>query len=150
MNWQPYKNIATKLGFEKAVSRWLPSLPTSPRVLNIILLPTLKVEWSEVAQSYLTLCNPMDSSLHQAPPSNGVFKARVPEWVAISFSRESSQPRDQTQVSHFGQALYHMSHQGSTHSEVYAKYQPEWTYFSLTLFVIYCITMVRGRMQAPY
>ena len=31
MNWQPYKNIATKSGFEKAVSRWLPSLPTSLR-----------------------------------------------------------------------------------------------------------------------
>ena len=29
----------------------------------------------------------------------GIFQARVPEWVAISFSRESSQPRDQTQVS---------------------------------------------------
>ena len=42
MNWQPYKNIATKSHFEKTVSRWLPSLPTSPRVLNIILLPTLR------------------------------------------------------------------------------------------------------------
>ena len=28
--------------FEKAVSRWLPSLPTSARVLNVILLPTLR------------------------------------------------------------------------------------------------------------
>ena len=31
---------------------------------------------------------------------HSIFQARVPEWVAISFSRESSQPRDQTQVSH--------------------------------------------------
>ena len=38
MNWQPYKNIATKSCFEKAVSRWLPS----PSILNIILLPTLR------------------------------------------------------------------------------------------------------------
>ena len=30
----------------------------------------------------------------------GIFQARVLEWVAISFSRGSSQPRDQTQVSH--------------------------------------------------
>ena len=29
-----------------------------------------------------------------------MFRARVLEWVAISFSRGSSQPRDQTQVSH--------------------------------------------------
>ena len=31
---------------------------------------------------------------------HGIFQARVQEWVAISFSRGSSQPRDQTQVSH--------------------------------------------------
>ena len=42
----------------------------------------------------------MDSSLHQAPPSMGFSRQEVLEWVAISFSRESSQPRDQTQVSH--------------------------------------------------
>ena len=55
---------------------------------------------SEVAQSCLTLCDPMDSSLHQAPPSMGFSRQEVLEWVAISFSRESSQPRDRTQVSH--------------------------------------------------
>ena len=41
---------------------------------------------SEVAQSCLTLCDPMDSSLHQAPLSTGFFKARVLEWGAIAFS----------------------------------------------------------------
>ena len=53
---------------------------------------------SEVAQSSPTLCDPMDYSL---PGSSvfGIFQARVLEWVAISFSRGSSQPRDQTQVS---------------------------------------------------
>jgi len=43
-------------------------------------------------------CNPMNYSL----PSfsvHGIFQARILEWVAISFSRGSSQPRDQTQVS---------------------------------------------------
>ena len=35
----------------------------------------------------------------QALPSNGILQARILEWVAISFSRGSSQPRDQTQVS---------------------------------------------------
>ena len=57
-----------------------------------------KLKWSEVAQS--TLCNPMDSSLHQAPPSMEFSRARVLEWIAISFSRESFQPRGWTQVSH--------------------------------------------------
>ena len=37
---------------------------------------------------------------YQAPTSMGIFQARILEWVAISFSRGSSQPRDQTQVFH--------------------------------------------------
>ena len=44
---------------------------------------------SEVAQPCPTLCDPMDFSL----PSfsvHGIFKARILEWVAISFSRRSS------------------------------------------------------------
>ena len=45
-------------------------------------------------QLCLTLCNPMDYTVH------GILQARILEWVAISFSRGSSQPRDQTQVSH--------------------------------------------------
>ena len=52
-----------------------------------------------VAQSCLTLCDPMDYS----PPGSsvhGIFQARVLEWVAIFFSRGSSQPRDRTWVSH--------------------------------------------------
>ena len=48
---------------------------------------------NEVSQLCPTLCDPMDCSL---PHSLSV--ARVLEWVAISFSRGSSQPRDQTWV----------------------------------------------------
>ena len=53
---------------------------------------------SEVAQSSLTLCDPMDCSL---PGSSvrGIFQAILLEWIAISFSRRSSQPMDWTQVS---------------------------------------------------
>ena len=54
---------------------------------------------SEAALSCPTLCDPMDCS----PPGSsvhGIFQARVLEWVAIAFSRESSQPRDLTWVSH--------------------------------------------------
>ena len=36
----------------------------------------------------------------QAPLSVGILLARILEWVAIPFSRGSSQPSDQTQVSH--------------------------------------------------
>ena len=51
-----------------------------------------------VAESCLTLCDPMDCS----PPSSsvhGILQAGRLEWVAISFSRRSSQPRDWTCLS---------------------------------------------------
>ena len=56
-------------------------------------------QFSPVAQSCPTLCNPMDCS----PPGSsihGILQARILEWVAISSSRGSSRPRDRTQVSH--------------------------------------------------
>ena len=56
-----------------------------------------KASKSKVAQSCLTLCNPMDCSLPGS--SHGIFQAKVLEWVAISFSRGSSPPRDRTWVS---------------------------------------------------
>ena len=48
-------------------------------------------------KSSLTLCDPMDCSL---PGSlvHGILQARILEWVAISSSRGSSRPRDQTGV----------------------------------------------------
>ena len=67
-----------------------------------------------VAQSSLTLCNPLDYSL---PGSfvHRLFQAGILEWVAISSSRISSWPRDQTCVSCIGrQILYHLSHQRSS------------------------------------
>ena len=41
-------------------------------------------------------CDPMDYTVH------GILQARILQWVVIPFSRgsQSSQPRDQTQVSH--------------------------------------------------
>ena len=54
---------------------------------------------SEVTQSCPALCDPMDCSL-TGSSIHGIFQSRVLEWVAISFSRWSYQPRDQTQVSH--------------------------------------------------
>ena len=49
-----------------------------------------------VAQSWLNLCDPMDSSL---PGSRGILQLSVLEWVAIPFSRGSSRPRNQTLIS---------------------------------------------------
>ena len=44
------------------------------------------------------LCNPMDCSL-PGSSVHGILQARILKWVAISFSRGFSWPRDQTQVS---------------------------------------------------
>ena len=49
-------------------------------------------------QSCLTLCNPMDCSL-PCSSVHWILQARILEWVAMPSSRESSQPRDWTQVS---------------------------------------------------
>ena len=60
-----------------------------------------EVKWSEVAQSCLTLCDPMDCSL-PGSSVHGILQARILEWVTISFSRGSSWPRDRTRVSRIG------------------------------------------------
>ena len=46
-------------------------------------------------------------------PASGSFPKL--EWIAIPFSRGSSQPRDQTQVSKWQAYLYHLSRQGKTY-----------------------------------
>ena len=68
-----------------------------------------------VAQLCPALCHSMACS----PPGfsvHGILQARM-EWVAIPFSRGSSQTRDQTHVSCIAgrQILYHMNHQESHH-----------------------------------
>jgi len=59
--------------------------------ISILLCTSVKVK---VVQSCPTLCDPMDYTVH------GILQARILEWVAFPFSRGSSQPRDQTRVSH--------------------------------------------------
>ena len=66
--------------------------------LSPLPIPFLQESESEVAQSCPTLRDPMDCSL-PGSSVHGIFQA-VLEWVAISFSRGSSQPRDGTLVSH--------------------------------------------------
>ena len=51
-----------------------------------------------IVQSCTTLCNPMDCSL-PGSSVHGILQTRILEWVDMPFSRESSHPRDQNQVS---------------------------------------------------
>ena len=78
------------------------NFPTYARLVNYKTIAVNAIfeseSESEVAQSCLTFCDPIDCSL---PGSfvHGIFQAIVLEWIAISFSRGSSQPRARTRVS---------------------------------------------------
>ena len=70
----------------------------TPFVENVYFLIDCCSVLCLVAQSCLTLCDPVDYS----PPDSfvhGNSPARILEWIAIPTSRGSSQPWDQTQVS---------------------------------------------------
>ena len=62
------------------------------QVYCAMLLTIITIVKVKVTQSCLSLCNPMDYTVH------GILHARILEWVAFPFSRGYSQPRDQTQV----------------------------------------------------
>ena len=72
-----------------------------------------------VTQLYPTLGDPMDCSL-PGSSVHGIFHARILKWVAISSSKESSQPRDWTcifYVSCIGRwVLYHQRYVGHPHN----------------------------------
>ena len=82
-----------------AVQRSLESSPApqfksiNSSVFSFLYSPTLTSIHSELTQSCPTLCDPMDCSL-PGSSVHGIFQAIVLEWIAISFSRGSSQPRD--------------------------------------------------------
>ena len=62
----------------------------------------------------LQLCLTLSDAVDHSPPGSSIheiLQARILEWVAISFSRESSRPRDRTLISYVScigrQILYH-------------------------------------------
>ena len=76
-----------------------PARPPPPPTLVFCHGRIWAITLSEVAQSCPTLCDPMDRSL-SGSSIHGIFQARVLEWIAISFFRGSSRPRNRTRVSH--------------------------------------------------
>ena len=74
---------------------------------------TILVLESEVTQSCPTLCDPMGCSL-PGFSIHGISQARILEWLASSFTRGSSQPRNWTRGSCIGRQIsLPLSHQGS-------------------------------------
>ena len=67
---------------------------------------------SEVAQSCPTLCDPIDCSL-PGSSVHGILQARILEWVAMTFSRESAEPGIEPESPALQTNPYHLSRQGS-------------------------------------
>ena len=95
------KSVST----EKVLNVWIPKTgylvilslyffiqPASAQTLSHIINSVYICVKVKVTQSCLTLCDPMDYTVH------GILQPRILEWVAVPFSRESSQPRNKTQV----------------------------------------------------
>ena len=71
------------------------------KLLQLTLAVSYKAKVKvKVLQSCLTLCDPMDYTVH------GILQARILEWVTFCFSRGSSQPRGRTQVSRMVGGLF--------------------------------------------
>ena len=84
--------------------------------------PSLKVKvksLSHVRLFALVDCSPPSSSVH------GILQARILEWVAVSFSRGSSQPRDRTQVSNIAGRRFNLCTTREAPVYSYAKCQTE-------------------------
>ena len=83
-------------------------LSKHPQTPRIFLLPALFCKIHKPPYSLLvkvaplgpTLCDPLDYTVR------GILRARILEWVAFLFSRESSQPRNRTQVSCIAGGLF--------------------------------------------
>ena len=86
----------------------------------------VKVKSLSPVRLFATPWSPPGSSVH------GIFQARVPEWIAISFSRGSSQPRDLTRVSRTtGRHFYRLSQQGiHIQMEYYSTIKMKFCHFS--------------------
>ena len=83
----------THISYISSIGRWVLYPQGHHRIPNTYIL-YVKVK----VKSCATLCDPMDCSL-PGSSVHGIFQAIVLEWIAISFSKGYSQPRDQTWVS---------------------------------------------------
>ena len=102
------QNVTRSLENSLVVFYKITSTPTLWPSNSTLMLASFLAVKVKVAQLCPTLWDPMDYTVH------GILQARILEWVAFPFSRGSSQPRDQTQVSRVvGKFFYQLSHKGS-------------------------------------
>ena len=94
-----------------------------------------------VAQSCPTLCDPMDCSPPGSPVC-GIFQARIQEWVAIPFSRGSSQPRDGAQVSWIAGRFFTIWATRKALAEEY--------YFTEMILNHWCMVIIKSRLMLGF
>ena len=94
----------------------------------------------KVAQLCLILCDPLGCTVH------GILQARILEWVAFPFSRESSQSRDRTQVSRTVGGFFTSWATRETHErEVYNNYK--WSIVFKNCESLYCTPVTYNIVQ---
>ena len=96
---------------------------------NVVLLSTTQQSESAVlgglvAKSCPTLATPWTVA-HPGSSVHGISQARILEWVAISFSRGSSRPRDRTHISCFAGGFFSAEPPG----------KPSYTYICISSFL---------------
>ena len=97
----------------------------NPKILEMWVLSPIQ---SCLTLCYLVDCSPSGYSVH------GTLQAKILECVAMPFSRESSRPRDQTQIYlNCRQILYCLSHLGS--SNKYYKYIYIYKYVCICIYI---------------
>ena len=120
------------------------------RAVSIFTHTHTRVCVCSVIQSCPTLCDPLDCS----PPGSsvlGISQARILEWLAISFSRGSSQLRDQIRVfcifciagdtlplSHRGSPIYTHTHT-HTHTQLYTDFNLRCTFIHPHFLIHYLL-----------
>ena len=82
---------------------------------------------------------------HQAPLSMGILQVRILEWIAIPFSRGSSQPRDQTQVSCIAGGFFTIWATREASVMLINPFLPQWSKLCFN-FLIYSIVHIHAHL----
>ena len=116
------QHLSVEVSYTWLLSGTLVRLPRHFKRISIDRIRQYNYLWtwceSKVAQSCLTLCDPMDCNL-PGSSVHGIFQARILEWVAISFSRRPYPTQGlNLDLLHCKQTLYHLSRQGTWYNKL--------------------------------
>ena len=95
-----------------------------PFFLLFLLFPSLCSGKVKVTQACPSLCDPMDYTVH------GILQVRILEWIAFSFFRGPSQPRDWTQVSRIVGRFFTSWATREACSCIHVEKYETWSYFT--------------------